>query len=85
MQKLGFIIAIILVTGLHFFLTFVVALFLLSTLNIVNQDILHIEKLYYAEVTVSAVIFIISGFIYFRGFRKITMFLKINFFRDLLP
>ena len=85
MQKLGFIIATILVTGLHFFLTFVVALLLLSTLNIVNQDILHIERLHYAEIAISAGIFIISGFIYFRSFRKTTLFLKTNFFRDLLP
>ena len=85
MRKLGYIITVILVTGLHFFLTFVVALFLLSSLNIVNENIVHIEKLHYAEVAVTAAIFVMSAFIYFRSFRRITFFIKFNFFRDLLP
>lgn len=69
----------------HFLVTFVVALLLLSTLNIVNDDILHIEKLRYIEITIVAVIFIISAFIYIKSYRKLSLFIKNTFLHNHLP
>jgi len=84
LRQLGFIAVFSFVTAFHFLVTFVVILFILSTINIVNRNIFRFEKLDYFEIIVSAIIFIISARIYFRSFKKISQFVKNNFFPDLL-
>ena len=66
----------------HFFLTFVVTLFILSTLNIVNQRMFHLDKLDYIEIAVTAAIFFISIMVFIRSFNKISDFIRDTFFRD---
>lgn len=79
MKKIGYLIIMLIVTVAHFLVTFVVVLFLLSTLNIVNEDILHIGELKYIEITISACIFIVSAFIYVKSFGKMSLFIKKTF------
>jgi predicted PurR-regulated permease PerM len=71
------------VTVTHFFVTFVVALFILSTLNILNQRLLHLEKLDFLEILVTVLIFIASAVVFFRSFKKTAMFVRETFFRDM--
>ena len=85
LQKIGFITFFIAVTAVHFLVTFVVLLFLLSTLNITNRNILHFERLASIEIFLAAIIIILSVRIYFKSFRKIAQSIKVNFFPDLLP
>ncbi len=85
LRKIGFTTLFIAVTALHFLVTFVVLLFLLSTLNITNRNLLHFERLDYIEIFLAVIIIILSVRIYFRSFRKISQSIKVNFFPDLLP
>jgi len=68
-------------SALHFFLTFVVTLFLISTLNIINQRFFHLDKLDYIEIAATAVVFFISIIVFFRSFSKIESFIKDTFFK----
>ena len=82
LRNIGFFIIYLLIVIVHFLVTFVVVLFVLSTLNIVNQSILHLEKLDYIEIIVSAVILVISVRLFFSSFKKISRFIKITIFKD---
>ncbi len=82
LRNIGFFIIYLLIVIVHFLVTFVVVLFVLSTLNIVNQSILHLEKIDYIEIIVSAVILVISVRLFFSSFNKISRFIKITIFKD---
>lgn len=69
------------ITIAHFFLTFVVTLLLLSTLNILNERTLHIGKLDYIEGAVVVLIFGASVWVFFRSFKKASATIKETFFR----
>ena len=71
------------VTAAHFLVTFVVALLLLGSLNILNERILHLAKLDFLEILITAVIFISSIVVYFRSFKKTTLLVRESFFRDM--
>jgi len=81
-KRIGLYTILIIVTVFHFALTFVLTLFILSTLNIVNDRMLHLGKLDYIEILATAAIFIISIVVFFRSFSKIVQFIKTTFFRD---
>ncbi|HDH05391.1 MAG TPA: hypothetical protein ENH01_06735 [Nitrospirae bacterium] len=83
--RICFYAIFLLTAAAQFLVTLVVILLVLSTLNIVNSNVLHIEKLYYLEITAAAAISIISGVIFFRSLGKISRFIKNAFFRDILP
>jgi hypothetical protein len=84
-KRIGFYLTIGIVTILHFIVTFVVVLFVLSTLNIVNQNILHLEKPDFIEKVITSAIFIISAFVFFKSFRKMSQFIKSVFFKNPMP
>ena len=81
-KRILFYIIFAAVTIAHFTMTFVVSLFILSTLNILNERTLHIEKLNYIEGTVTVLIFGASVWVFFKSFKKITATIKQTFFRD---
>jgi len=81
-KRIGLCMILGIFTVLHFALTFVLTLFVLSTLNILNERLLHLGKLDYIEIAAAAVICIISIVVFFRSFSKVTQFVKTTFFRD---
>ncbi|MEN8263432.1 MAG: hypothetical protein ABFR82_08225 [Nitrospirota bacterium] len=64
------------ITVLHFLLTFVVILLVLSTVNIINQSMLHFEKLDYFEIAISLCIFFASLIVFVKSFKKISLFVR---------
>ncbi len=80
-EKAVYVIIMTAVTAMYFLLTVVVALFLLSTLNILNNNMMHVKRLEYVEATVSAAIFLTAGFIYFRSLKKMSAFIKDTFIK----
>ena len=83
LKKIFYNIVLGIVTVTHFFVTFVVALFILSTLNILNERILHLARLDFLEILVTVVIFISSAVVFFRSFKKTALLIRESFFRDL--
>ncbi len=83
LHRIKFLLIFLIITVSHFLVTFVVALFLLSTLNILNSSIFHLENLRYVEIAVSAALFLVSAIIFFRSYEKISQFIKNTFFRKL--
>jgi hypothetical protein len=77
----AYYISLILAAVFHFLLTAVVALFVISSLNIINRTILHFESLKYFEITVIAAVILISLTAYLRSFRKIAAVVKKTFFQ----
>jgi uncharacterized membrane protein len=84
LRRLGFIALFTMVTIIHFLVTFVVTLFVVSTLNILNRNIFHLENIEFFEIAGTVIIFIISIRIFVTSFKKISLFIKNNFFPDLL-
>jgi uncharacterized membrane protein len=80
--QIGFIVLLLFVAIFHFFVTFVVVLFVLSTLNIINNRLLHIEHFNNVEIVITSVIFIISAGVFLKSFKRISEFIKKNIFRD---
>ncbi len=78
--KLYIILGIIAIS--HFALTFVVALFVLSTVNILNSRLLHFDDISYIEILIMAAIFIMSVFVFFRSFTRVSDYVKKTFFRN---
>lgn len=70
-------------TATHFFVTFVVALFILSSLNILNDRILHLAKIDFLEILIAAMIFISSAVVFCRSFKRTSLFIRETFFRDM--
>ncbi len=62
------------ITFLHFLLTAVVILLVLSTVNIINQSILHFDKLDYFEIAISLCIFFASLIVFVKSFKKVSLF-----------
>lgn len=83
LKKIFYNIVLGIVTVTHFFVTFVVALFILSTLNILNERILHIARLDFLEILVTILIFTVSAVVFFRSFKKTSLLIKETFFRDM--
>ena len=83
LKKTYYNIVLGIVTLTHFFVTFVVILFILSTLNILNERILHLAKLDFLEILLSALIFISSAVVFFRSFNKTALSIRESFFRDM--
>ena len=81
MNKILFYIIVLIVIAAHVLLTSVVTLFLLSTINIVNEKALHFENLKFVEIPVAAVIFIIAALIFIRSSKKLTQFIENVFFK----
>ncbi len=84
-QKIVLFMAFLLITVLHFSVTFVVILFALSTLNIINRSLLHIKNLNYFEIVISAAIFIISALVFLKSLKKISRFIKQTIFKNHPP
>ncbi len=82
MKNLKLYIILGIVTISHFAMTFVVALFVLSTFNIVNERILHFNNILYAEILIISAIFIISIIVFSRSFTRLSNFVKKTFFRE---
>jgi len=83
LKKVCYNIVLGIVTVTHFFVTFVVALFILSTLNILNERILHLARLDFLEILLTVVIFTASVVVFFRSFKKTSLLIRGTFFRDL--
>ncbi|NOZ68950.1 MAG: hypothetical protein GXP46_06840 [Deferribacteres bacterium] len=66
----------------HFMVTFVVILFVLSTVNIANQKFLHIGNTATFEKAVAALIFIISAIFFLRSVKRISRFIRLVIFKD---
>jgi hypothetical protein len=77
----AYYISLILAAVFHFLLTGVVALFVMSSLNIINRTMLHFESIKFFEFMILAAIFLISLAVYLRSFRKIAGVLKKTFFQ----
>jgi len=77
----NFVLGIVTVT--HFFVTFVVVLFILSTLNILNERTLHLARLDFLEILVTFLIFTTSAVVFFKSFKKTSLLIRETFFRDL--
>lgn len=83
LNKIFYKIVLVIVSLAHFFITFVVLLFILSTLNILNERILHLARLDFLEVLVTVVIFTTSAVVFLRSFKKTSILVKETFFRNL--
>ncbi|HDH53056.1 MAG TPA: hypothetical protein ENH24_01060 [Nitrospirae bacterium] len=83
--RICFYAIFLLTAAAQFLVTLVVILLILGTLNIINDNVLHIENLYYFEITAAAAISIISGVIFYRYLGKISWFIKNTFFRNIRP
>jgi len=83
LKKICFNIVLGIVTVTHFFVTFVVTLFILSSLNILNERILHLARLDFLEILLTVVIFTVSAAVFFRSFKKTSLFIRETLFRDL--
>lgn len=70
------------ITFAHFAVTFVVVLLVLSTINILSRNIPLPFDLKYLEITVTALIFIISATVFFRSVKRISRFIRETIFRD---
>ncbi len=70
------------VTVMHFALTFVVALFIVSTLNIANQKTVNFQHINYIEIALTSAIFLLSVTVYFRSYKKMALFIENTFFRN---
>jgi hypothetical protein len=81
LKNSAYYISLILAAVFHFLLTAVVALFIISSLNIINRTILHFESLKYIEIMVLAAVFLVSLTVYLRSFRKIAVVVKKTFFQ----
>lgn len=82
-KKIQYYIVMGVVTVTHFFVTFVVALFMLSTFNILNERTLHLVRLEFIEILITALIFIASTVVFIRSFKKTALFVKETFFTDI--
>lgn len=83
LRRIGPYIIFTAITVLHFLFTVVVILLVLSTLNIINQSMLHFEKLDYFEIAISLCIFITSLIVFVKSFKKISLFVKqVTFKKD---
>ena len=82
-KKISYYMILATVTATHFLVTFVVALLLMSSLNILNERILHLTNLNFLEILITAVIFISSIVVYFRSFKKTALIVRESFFRDM--
>jgi len=83
LKKICYYIVLGIVTVTHFFVTFVVSLFMLSTLNILNERVLHLARLDFLETMITVLIFITSAAVFFRSFKKTSISIRENFFRDI--
>lgn len=83
LKKICYAIVLGIVAVTHFFVTFVVTLFILSSLNILNERILHLAKLDFLEILLTVVIFTASAIVFFRSFKKTSLFIRETLFRDL--
>jgi hypothetical protein len=83
LKKIYYNIALGIMTLAHFFVTFVLILLILSSLNIVNERMLHLAKLDFLEILLSALIFIASAVVFFRSFKKTALSIRESFFRDM--
>ena len=83
LKKIYYKIVLGIVTVTHFFVTFVVTLFILSTLNIVNERILHLARLDFLEIMITVLIFTASAVVFFRSFKKTSLLIRETFFKDL--
>ena len=83
LKKIYYNIALAIMTLTHFFVTFVVILCILSSLNILNERILHLAKLDFLEILLSALIFFASTVVFLRSFKKTALSIKESFFRDM--
>ena len=82
LRRIGFCAMMGAAAFFHFMVTFVVILFVLSTVNIVNQKFLHIGNTDTFEKAVAALIFIVSAVFFLRSVQKISRFIKYVIFRD---
>ena len=83
LKKIYYNIVLGIVTVVHFFVTFVVTLFILSTLNIVNERILHLARLNFLEIMITVLIFSASAVVFFRSFKKTSLLIRETFFRNM--
>ena len=83
LKKIYYNIVLGIMTLFHFFLTFVVALLIVSSLNIANERILHLARLDFLEILLTALIFIASAVVFFRSFKKTALSIRESFFRDM--
>ncbi|UCD34558.1 MAG: hypothetical protein JSU90_09705 [Nitrospiraceae bacterium] len=75
----------ILVTAIHFLVTFVVILLVLSTLAIMSRPYLDPGQTVYPGMIAGAAIFLVSLRLYLRSTGRIFHRIKTLFFPDLLP
>jgi hypothetical protein len=83
LKKTYFNIVLGIMTVAHFFITFVVALFVLSTLNILNERVLHLAKLNFLEIMITVLIFSASAVVFFRSFKKTSLLIRKTLFRNM--
>jgi hypothetical protein len=83
LKKIYYNIILGVMTVVHFFVTFVVTLFILSTLNIVNERILHLARLNFLEIMITVLIFSASALVFFRSFKKTSLLIRETFFRNM--
>lgn len=76
LPRIWYFLILTAVTVVHILLTFVVILFVLSTLNIINNRLLHIERLESAEIIIAAVLFAVSLIVFLKSFKKMTSFIR---------
>ncbi len=76
LNKIKFYFIFGMVTVIHFLLTFVLVLLILSTLNILNQNIMHLPGLKYLEIILTLAIVFISALVYLKSVKKLSLFIK---------
>lgn len=81
LRRLGVFLILGMITFMHFAVTFVVVLFILSTINITNRNIPLPFDLKYLEITVTAVIFIISAIVFIKSVKRTSQFIREIIFR----
>ncbi len=81
LKQISFYAAVSATAILHFLLTFVVILFVLSTANIINSRFLHFDKLDYFEIFITEAILIISLLVFLKSIRKISGVIKQTIFK----
>ncbi|GEM_PF-5338966 len=82
LRRIGFYAMMVVAALFHFMVTFVVVLFVLSTVSIVNRQFLHMGNTEIFEKALAALIFTVSAVFFLRSVRKISRFIKHVIFRD---
>lgn len=81
-NRISFFLIFLMIMTVHLFLTFVVILLLLSSLNILNRNVIHLERTDSLEKVLVVIISMVSAAVFLKSSPKISLSIKKTFFRD---